>query len=256
MLANDDSNSRLQHYHTYKGYIMSSYEEVVRKAAALLSSEVVAPEKEGGKSSLVFNVEGVNALYGTKGHKTLLPFEISKRSMTQLFSKIAIASGLDVNEDSLSSADRLLCLASVKDSKLVDFTEKSIPTITNVLMQTPNDVEREDLANSFRGILAVISNTIERNDSNPSLADPLSDVKRRFVKSAKYLALMTPGKDASAYVMESIDTDIANLTALRAKAATVSQSDYTSFLAEKFAKNGLDEDGFVMLRAKKAVATV
>ena len=235
---------------------MSTFEEVAKKANALLSSEVVPPEKEGGKSSLVFNIEGVNALYGTKGHKTLLPFEISKRSMTQLFSKIAIASGLDVNEDSLSHADRLLVLASVKDSKLVDFTEKSIPTITNILMQTPNDVEREDLANSFRAILSVVSGTIERNDSNPSLADPLSDVKRRFVKSAKYLTLMTPGKTACEYVLESIESDINALLSLKAKASTVSQTDYTSFLAEKFAKNGLDEDGMVMLRAKKTVAAV
>lgn len=232
---------------------LETFTEVARKVTSLLSSEIMPPEKEGGKSSLVFNVDGVNALYGTKGHKTLLPFEISKRSMTQLFSKIAISSGLEVNEDNLTAADRLSVLASIKDSKLIDFTEKSIPTITNVFMQSPNDVEKDDLANAFRAILTVVSNTVERNDSNPSLADPLSDVKRRFVKSASYMSLKTPGKTACQYVLESIESDITALLALKAKASTVSEADYSSFLEEKFNKNGIDEDGMVLLRAKKAI---
>lgn len=208
---------------------------------SLASSELLLPSQEGGKSSLVFRLVGFTEEIGKKGAKAVVPVAISKRSVNSILEIIN-----EITEEK-NVADSL---AMVKGTKVISLADKKIPGYGAWLegreeMTTPE--ERQDFTKSF---LLLCAATIEEQEKSVSIADPLSDVKRRFCKTGKYSDLLEV-TDPSESVKAAITQEITELQKLMDKASEVSRDDYMAFLTERFTKNGVDEDGFVLLRGKK-----
>ena len=226
--------------------------KIQEAAKALLSHKINTPEKEGEKSSLCFFINGLTEEIGKKGNKVIAPMAISKKAVTAIFDGIYTVTD---NEDRLEglrevSAIKLLKLADRKIGGLMAL----VCTIPEVLeLNTP---EEQDEAKGIiaKTIMAEMNRIISENEKAQSTADPLSDVKRRFVKSGSYKDLLESAKTPIQIVLASIDDEIARLQGLKFKAHEVLPADYVSFLEEKKASNGLDEDGFVLLRKKKEEA--
>lgn len=236
--------------------------EFIKKIASLISYENSPsdPKNPESKLSLVFYLDGFTKIYGTKKNQAILPFEMSKRSVNdlfQMFKDFAFIPEIEA-KNSMDHADRMKVLAAYPEVRLLDRVEKQYKGITSYLLADPINVAKEELADSFRVILGAMSQTISDLEANPSQADPDADCKRRFCKAAKYQDLLAEGVDPIKLVQDSIDREINNLLNLMEKAKNIKPEDYKLFLAKKFSDNGLDEDGFVMLRKveKKAEATV
>lgn len=137
-------------------------------------------------------------------------------------------------------------ITDMKYSTLVKFAETKLSAglslyVTEMQEKFPEQKE------ILRPILISIKERIAELDENKSVADPYGDCKRRFCKSGIFSAIVLCN-DPAALVHENIQKEINNLLELQKKAKEVSTADYILFLKDKEGKNGVNEDGFVMLR--------
>ena len=107
---------------------------------------------------------------------------------------------------------------------------------------------------SVKEIIAIISSTMERltpKSASGSVADPELEAKRIFSKSSEYISLNF--NDPASVFSAWEKTQLENIARVMEKAGKISAEDHKSFCLSKFTDNGVDEDGYLRLKAEKKV---
>jgi hypothetical protein len=103
---------------------------------------------------------------------------------------------------------------------------------------------------SVKEVLAIILKVMEDlTPKNGSVADPELEAKRIFAKSSTYTKLdfSNPAEVFAAWKKTQLD----NIERVMSKAEKITAEDLKSFCLDKFTSNGVDEDGFLRLKAEK-----
>jgi hypothetical protein len=103
---------------------------------------------------------------------------------------------------------------------------------------------------SVKEVLSIILKVMDDlTPKNGSVADPELEAKRIFSKSAPYTKLdfSNPAEVFAAWEK----TQIENIKRVMEKASRISAEDLKSFCLSKFTDNGVDEDGYLRLKAEK-----
>ena len=140
--------------------------------------------------------------------------------------------------------------------KLLRYSEKNLTAGISVYikeMQLAEDAREivEDEPRDpqvFRSLLKFMDYTIQELDKKESTANPLREALNILAKSSKYVDLdfTDPAK-----IMESWKAaEIARIEGIYQKGLEVTQDTFKSYVAEKFKDNGVDEDGYLRLKAK------
>lgn len=253
---------------------MNITEKIVAGTAKILSYDYSKsdPSKEDSNMSLTFYVEGLLENAGSKKKPVIVPLEVSKRSVMDVFS--SMADFLDQEEDLKSHEGRIKLLSAYPvermHKKIVgSYDGKSkeykngllgggiLSIVSNVLAEANEVEDRENYVPdpsqihlAFQTLLTGMSQKIEEYGKTESQADPELDVKRRFLKVGKY-EMIKVANDPADLVVDAIQKEIENLQALQLKAKEVSRESYLAFLEEKNTANGCDEDGIVKARGSK-----
>lgn len=210
------------------------------KALSLVSYKLIAPEKEGEKTTLNFYLSDFTEEVGKKGQKVIVPATISKRAINNI-AEICI--------ELTDAEDKITAIAETKGPKIVSLTDKKISGFGSWLdgrseFETP---EEKQMATKF--LLGSMLAVIAENEKTVSQADPLLEAKRIFAKSAPVASL---NYDNAQEVFAKWETEeLARVSRIMEKAKSLSREDLLAFITEKQTANGLDENGFVMLRGKK-----
>jgi len=204
---------------------------------AIVQGEVKEGSDRAPKSGLKFQVTGfqeeVSQNVNGKREKHTQQVTIDKRAFTNIHEFV------DSNE---------MTLEDIKYGPLVRHTEKVIPGLSAHL----NDVMK-GTEEPLRLFLATAMEVIKENEKTQvSNADPERDAKSEVCKHTKYTDLLSNPEQAVKNAYQALSEEIAMLTARREKLSSISLDTFLSYAEEKFANNGVDEDGFVMLRAKKS----
>lgn len=208
--------------------------------SSLVSYKIIAPEKEGEKTVLNFYLDSFTEEVGKKGAKVVVPATISKRSINTV---AEIAVELTDNENKIEA------VLETKGSKIVSLTDKKISGYGSWLdsrVELESDEERQTFTKFF---LASALTVIAENEKTVSQADPLLEAKRIFAKSAPVSGL----NYENAYeVFNKWETEeLSRISRIMEKAKSLTGEDLKTFISEKQAANGLDEDGYVKLRGSK-----
>lgn len=253
---------------------MNITEKIVAGTAKILSYDYSKsdPSKEDSNMSLTFYVEGLLENAGSKKKPVIVPLEVSKRSVMDVFS--SMADFLDQEEDLKSHEGRIKLLSAYPvermhkkivgsyDGKSKEYKNGMLgggilSIVSNVLAEANEVEDRENYVPdpsqihlAFQTLLTGMSQKIEEYGKTESQADPELDVKRRFLKVGKY-EMIRVANDPADLVVDAIQKEIENLQALQLKAKEVSRESYLAFLEDKFQANGCDEDGIVKARGSK-----
>ena len=181
--------------------------------------------------------------------------EVSKNALSEIFD------GLDDFELTLDSAPykQLVRLADKKVPKMalwVSETQAALDLAEDEAGESfvPTDEVPSYIRNNqefFRPLLVNLKERFEELKRTISSADPDLDCKKRFIKSGPFKVISISPMLPYAIVEADIDREIEALQALKARAKTISTEDYKAKLEEYFSKNGVDDDGYVMLRNTK-----
>lgn len=254
------------------------HEEIILGISKILSYDYSKsdPSKEDSNMSLTFYVEGLLENAGSKKKPVIVPLEVSKRSVMDVFS--SMADFLDDEESLKRHEGRLTLISSYPaermhkkivgsyDSKSKEYKNGllggGILSIVSSTLAEVNEVQdREnyvpdpaEINLAFATLLTGMSQKIEEYGKTESQADPFLDCKRRFLKTGGY-SFIKVANDPASLVKGQIELEIANLQALILKADEVSKEDYLAFLEEKNKANGQDEDGYVKARGSKKEET-
>ena len=210
------------------------------KALSLVSYKLIAPEKDGEKTTLNFYLSDFTEEVGKKGQKVIVPATISKRAINNI-AEICI--------ELTDAEDKTTAIAETKGPKIVSLTDKKISGFGSWLdsrseFETP---EEKQMATKF--LLGSMLAVIAENEKTVSQADPLLEAKRIFAKSAPVASL---NYDNAQEVFAKWETEeLARVSRIMEKAKSLSGEDLLAFITEKQTANGLDEDGFVKLRGSK-----
>ena len=152
------------------------------------------------------------------------------------YSEKNLASGISVfiKEMQMEEDKREIVEEFVKDAEGNDTEELYTPE--------PRDPQ------VFRSLLRFMDYTIQELDKKESTANPLREALNILAKSSKYVDLdfTDPAK-----IMESWKAaEIARIEGIYQKGLEVTQDTFKSYVAEKFKDNGVDEDGYLRLKAK------
>lgn len=209
-------------------------------ACSLVSFKIQEPTKEGEKTTLSFFLQDFTEEIGKKGAKVIVPCAISKRSINSV---VEICTELTDQENKIDA------IGHTKGFKIVSLTDKKIPGYGAWLDSRQEFTSPEEKQMATKAILAVMVNTISENEKVASLADPLLEAKRIFAKSAPVanLNFTNPMEVFAAWETE----ELTRIQRIMDKAKSLSGEDLKTFINEKVASNGLNEEGYVMLRGKK-----
>lgn len=131
--------------------------------------------------------------------------------------------------------------------------------ITSLRSEAGNEVESttdEDGTVNYTGVesvadvVAILSATFTKlTPTTGSLADPLLEAKKIFAKSGTYEAL--DYSNAAEVFAAWKEQEMTRINRIMEKATSLSSDDLRTYVSEKFLSNGVDEDGYVMLKGKK-----
>lgn len=103
---------------------------------------------------------------------------------------------------------------------------------------------------SVKDVIAIVSAIMEQlTPKSGSVADPELEAKRIFAKSSEYSKL--DFNDPAAVFAAWKKTQLDNIERVMSKAEKISAEDLKTFCLSKFTDNGVDEDGFLRLKAEK-----
>jgi hypothetical protein len=120
----------------------------------------------------------------------------------------------------------------------------------NVLKNEDGTLAGYENVSSVKEVLSIIIKMMD--DLTPkagSVSDPELEAKRTFAKSAPYADLNFD--DPAAVFAAWEKTQLENIKRVMEKASRISSEDLKSFCLSKFTDNGVDEDGFLRLKAEK-----
>jgi hypothetical protein len=128
--------------------------------------------------------------------------------------------------------------------------ETSAPYSGSVIKNEDGTVTGYDGVGSVKEVISIITSIMEDlTPKNGSVADPELEAKRIFSKSAPYnkLNFNDPAGVFAAWKQTQLD----NIQRVMEKAARLTGEDLKSFCLDKFTSNGVDEDGYLRLKAEK-----
>lgn len=209
-------------------------------ACSLVSFKITEPTKEGEKTTLSFFLDSFTEEIGKKGSKVVVPCAISKR---------AINSVAEIAVELTDEENKIEAISTTKGPKLVSLTDKKVAGFGAWLDGRPEFNTPEERQTACKFMLASMLSTIAENEKVATAADPLLEAKRIFAKSATFanLNFSNPMEVFNAWETE----ELSRIQRIMDKAKSLSTADLEAFIAEKKAANGLDEDGYLMLRGKK-----
>lgn len=103
---------------------------------------------------------------------------------------------------------------------------------------------------SVKEVIGIITAVMEAlTPKTGSVADPELEAKRIFAKSSTYASLNfdNPAEVFAAWKKQQED----NITRVMEKASKITAEDLKTFCLSKFTDNGVDEDGYLRLKAEK-----
>jgi hypothetical protein len=126
-------------------------------------------------------------------------------------------------------------------------TETSAPVTGSVL---EDGTEGYESVGSVKEVLTIILKVMDDlTPKNGSVADPELEAKRIFSKSAPYTKLDFSDPAAVFAAWKKVQLD--NIERVMSKAEKITAEDLKTFCLDKFTSNGVDEDGFLRLKAEK-----
>lgn len=211
------------------------------KALSLVSYKLISPEKEGEKTTLNFYLSDFTEEVGKKGQKVIVPATISKRAVNNI-AEICI--------ELTDAEDKITAIAGTKGPKIVSLTDKKISGFGSWLDSRSEFETPEEKQMATRFLLGSMLSVIAENEKTVSQADPLLEAKRIFAKSGAVDSLNYTNAQAVFTAWETAELE--RVSRIMEKAKSLSAADLEAFINEKVASNGMDDDGYVLLRGKKA----
>jgi hypothetical protein len=129
-------------------------------------------------------------------------------------------------------------------------TETSAPYSGSVIRNEDGTLAGYENVSSVKEVISIITSVME--DLTPkagSVSDPELEAKRIFSKSAPYSKL--DFNDPAAVFAAWKQTQMENIQRVMEKASRITAEDLRTFCLDKFTSNGVDEDGFLRLKAEK-----
>lgn len=175
------------------------------------------------------------------------PVEFSKRSVSSVLEFMAedmpdrhLLKSIDQNLSGLRGQLGKIGITQLRnpEGSEVDSTTDEDGTVNYINVESVDEVV---------SILSTVFNKL--TPAAGSLADPLLEAKKIFAKSSEYEKL---DYSATAKVFAAWqEQELTRINRIMEKAGSLSSEDLRSYCSEKFLNNGVDEDGFLMLKGKK-----
>ena len=220
----------------------------------LVSGEV-KPVKEGEtarapRTSLCFQVD--NWIVPVKVNKVehKLPVTFSKKAVenivkaSTLFEKSVIVKDVEGNEE---IKDIPCTIEDMPYKSLSKAAAAEVPGLESFLNSVP-EMKEEPLRVFFLAAMQVVKDNEKTSDS---MANPDRAVRNHFLNLDTWEVLRNSVIDPAMAVQEDYRRQIRELKTLILKAAEVSREEYFAHAEKYVSANGVDDEGFVRLKAKK-----
>jgi hypothetical protein len=121
---------------------------------------------------------------------------------------------------------------------------------TGSILKNEDGTLTYDNVGSVKEVISIITSVMEDlTPKNGSVADPELEAKRIFAKSSPYSKL--DFNDPASVFAAWKQTQMENIQRVMSKAEKITAEDLKTFCLDKFTSNGVDEDGFLRLKAEK-----
>jgi hypothetical protein len=131
-----------------------------------------------------------------------------------------------------------------------NLSETSAQFTGSVIKNEDGTLAGYENVSSVKEVISIITSIMEQlTPKAGSVSDPELEAKRVFAKSSTYTKLdfENPAEVFAAWKKTQLD----NIQRVMDKAEKISSEDLRTFCLDKFTSNGVDEDGFLRLKAEK-----
>jgi hypothetical protein len=227
--------------------------EIIQAAGVLVTSKEVQgassvnPKGETveGKTQLVFSLSGHLVPVKTAAGNVMTPYVINRKSVSPILQS-ALDNTMSDEGEALEISQAIL---KVSGTNLIKWVDKKVPRFSEWLNQKPEFVDAPERFLAVKVIISKMASIMAENDKAPGgIADPDSTVKGIFAKQGSVTQLNLESINPQELVKKALETQIADLQKLLVRSQEITKEEYVTFVNEKAASCGLNDDGSCRLK--------